>query len=99
VVTAFPHLVDPTAPAMTAMTERRHWGGSGRLALVDAMLNPASGWGAGILDAVEDAIRALRSDVVVDRVRREHRADAVDSDAWAAAMAAMYRALVIAGGD
>lgn len=91
-------LVDPTAPAATTSPVTR-WDGSGRLALVDAMLDPDAGRGVGILDAVEEACRSVRFDVVVDRLRREHRVGAPGPEAWGAGMAATYRALVIAAGD
>ena len=90
-------LIDPTADVQAARptAPRRKLAGNARIGLVDAMLNARSGLGNALLDAVRTA---LGDDVGYGRERRlpegEHR-----PMRWAAAMAARYRALVIAAGD
>jgi hypothetical protein len=67
--------------------------------LVDSMLNPAAMWGQGMLDAAEQALRRCFPTARFDRVSRHHGVGSEKSTAWAAAMARLYRALVIAAGD
>jgi hypothetical protein len=94
-------LVDPVAataaapsPAQTLLPV-----GPGPVALADAMLNPGAGWGDGILDAVHSSLSRWNPPIRTERVRRSHGVDAPGPEAWASAMAAVYRAIVIATGD
>jgi hypothetical protein len=66
--------------------------------LVDTMLNQTANWGDGILDAVEQQLRANHPLIRVERVRRP-QLGGTPPDIWAAAMADRYAALVIAAGD
>lgn len=94
-------LVDPVAAAAMAPSpeEALRPVGPGPVALADAMLNPSAEWGDGILDAVDYSIRRGDRSIRTERVRRSHGVDSPGPEAWASAMAAVYRAIVIAAGD
>ena len=62
------------------------------------MLNPGAGWGQGILDAVEERLRAAFPGTRFERVSRPPLFGA-PSARWAAAMRKRYKALVTAVGD
>ncbi len=94
-------LVDPVAPAAVMSSPHANLApvGSGPVALTDAMLNPAAAWGEGILDAVETCLTKWDPSIRMERVRRNHGVSSPGPEAWAASMAAVYRAIVIAAGD
>lgn len=66
--------------------------------LVDSMLNPGQEWGQGMLDAVEERLRALHPRLSFERVSRAPLFGAPSAQ-WAAAMRKRYKALVTAVGD
>jgi hypothetical protein len=70
----------------------------GPVALVDTMINQASLWGQGILDAVEAELRRRHPGASPERLSRP-QLGASPAEIWAAAMADRYTALVIAAGD
>jgi hypothetical protein len=70
----------------------------GPVALVDTMINQASLWGQGILDAVEVELRRRHPHARPERLARP-QLGASPAEIWAAAMADRYTALVIAAGD
>ena len=63
------------------------------------MSNPEQGWGQGLLDAAESALRAHAPGVAFVRLARSHARAAEEAERWAETMAARYAALVIAAGD
>ena len=71
---------------------------AGPVGLIDTMLNHTADWGAGILDAVEQELRARDPEVEAERMQRP-QLGGTPADIWAAAMADRYAALVIAAGD
>lgn len=93
-------LVDPTAARGTAGTPapRLRPGPRSRVALVDAMLHKKGQWGQGLLDAAQDALRALVPTATFDRVTLDPITPE-EPDVWATAMASRYHALVLAAGD
>lgn len=70
----------------------------GSVALVDTMLNQASLWGQGILDAVEEELLRRHPRARPERLSRP-QIGASPAEIWAATMADRYKALVIAAGD
>ena len=66
--------------------------------LVDGMVNPKSGWGRGILEAVDEELGSRWPRVDTERISRAQMG-LHEPFRWAAAMAARYAALVIAVGD
>lgn len=77
------------APALAGMIDSR-------VALVDMMLNPASGWGQSLLDGAERALTPLGASFGRER-RHPLLGETVDE--WTAAMRKKYEAAVIAVGD
>jgi hypothetical protein len=92
-------LVSPVAEEFAArrLAPREH-DLVGPVALVDTMLNPASLWGQGILDAVEAELHSRHPRARAERIARP-QLGASPAEIWAAAMADRYTALVIAAGD
>lgn len=68
------------------------------IGLVDSMLNARANWGQGILDAVEEHLRAAHRLVAFERVSRPP-INPPPPNVFAAAMADRYAALVTAVGD
>jgi hypothetical protein len=93
------HLVNPVADTFEPRQPApRRPELSGKVGLVDGMLNPSGLWGQGILDAVEAELRERFPEVGFERVSRP-QLGASPPDVWASAMADRYSALVIAAGD
>jgi hypothetical protein len=92
-------MVAPT-PVRTHPRPRaaRNLGPDASLGLVDSMLNPAAGWGRGILDAVDEAASARWPHISTDRIARP-QLGLHEPDRWAEAMVARHAAIVIAVGD
>lgn len=93
------HLVNPVADSFAERAlAPRAASISGRVALVDGMLNPKAMWGQGILDGIEAELAERHPDATVERIARP-QIGATPAEVWAEAMADRYAALVIAAGD